>query len=366
MLILKITIPLFFLLAAFRDALSEETIRMGAVFSLSGWGADGGQAELNGALMALEEINNSGGADGKKLELIIEDNNSDLRTTASAYRKLADVDRVAALVGPNWSEFVEVVAPLARKDNLPVVSPSGFQEGLYKEKSCLFTLWPSHTISVKPLSEYLKTRYSRVAVLLTENAYLEGIFEAAAAQTKDAKLALSPILRFNGGHNDYRSAILKLKGSKADAVLVLLVENGDLSNFLKQARELSLKLPLFTGNGIPFDHSIQQDPEIAEGVIYFDFLVPGSDEFLRRYEARFKRRPGFASAKAYDAVYLLKNAFERCGLERREVCRCLHGSAYKGESSLISFDASGVVRSIEQNTQLMQVKNGRFLPLKTE
>lgn len=63
---------------------AEEPIRIGAIFSMSGYGADG-IAELNGVLMAQEQINSAGGARGQPLEIIVEDNRSESKTTTSAF-----------------------------------------------------------------------------------------------------------------------------------------------------------------------------------------------------------------------------------------------------------------------------------------
>lgn len=342
-------------------ALGEDPIRLGAVFSLSGWGAEGGTAELNGALLAQDDINAAGGIGGRSVKLLVEDNQSDLKSTASAIRKLINLDKVPAIVGPNWAEFTEIMVPIAESSQIPFVSPSGYKEGLFRGKQFAFTLWPPHTVATRPLVELFKARgFHTIYVLLTENAYLEGIFEAIRQQLKDSDIKIESVARFNQGQSDYRSIIGRVKQANPDAVLALLVENGDLSVFFTQAKQLNLSLPLFTANGIPFDEIIKKNPSIAESVIYFDFFVSGGESFSRRYRERFHREAGFSSAKAYDAVFLLVNAARDCGLKPAQIRSCLAKVDYRGESGDIAFNSDGIIKTNEANTYLLHVRDGKF------
>jgi len=345
------------------SAFSEEPIKLGAIFSLSGFGAEGGTADLNGALLAQEEINSGGGINGRKLEIIIEDNQSDLRSTASAFRKLVDIDQVLAIVGPNWAEFTEVLAPLAEASKVAFISPSGYKEGLFTDRDFAFTLWPPHTLATKPLSELLKSRdYKSIAVFLSENAYFEGIFEALEEQISDS-IEVHPPMRFNEGELDFRSSISRTRRAAPDAVLVLLTENAGLSTFFTQANQLNLNLPLYSSNGVVFDHIIMNQLSIINDVVYYDFFVPGDDTFKERYRERFNLEPGFASAKAYDAVFLIKKAVEGCAASRAGIQECLSSVEYRGQSGAITFDSDGVIESDGVNTYLLQVKDGQIQTL---
>jgi branched-chain amino acid transport system substrate-binding protein len=354
---------LFLCLAAaqFSPAKAEDVIRIGAIFSASGWGADGGTSELDGALLAQADINARGGIGGQRLELLVEDNQSDLKDTASAFKKLVSVQKVPAMIGPNWAEFVEIAAPLAQQHQIPMLSPSGYKDGLFTGKDFIFTLWPPHATATKPLSDYLiAQKYKAITVLLSENAYLEGVMEAVQAQLQGSPAKIRTIMRFIPGQKDFKSTLAKIKQSGSDAVLALLLENGDLSNFFKQTREIMLNLPLYSANGPAFDEIIHKDPAIAEGVIYFDYLVPGGAEFLKRFQEKFQRLPGFASAKAYDAVCLIKQAIETCGAAPSQIKDCLKKIHYQGLSGEIEFDANGVIRSSKPNTYLIRIRDGKL------
>jgi ABC-type branched-subunit amino acid transport system substrate-binding protein len=275
------------------------------------------------------------------MQLIVEDNHSDLKATATAFHKLINIDKVVAFVGPNWAEFTEVAAPIVERNKVPLLSPSGYNETLFAGKQFIFTLWPPHTVATQPLTTLLKRKNIKsIAAVLTENAYIEGTF--------------------NPGQTDFRSIMGKIKKAAPDAVLVLLIENPDLGNFLTQRQQLKFSFPLFTTNILTFDDQIRKNPALAEGVVYYDFLIPGEELFLKRYRDRFQRDVNFGSAKAYDAVFILKKAIEDCGLDSIAIRNCLANTRFKGQRGEVAFDRNGVIQSTGNTTCLLQVKNGKF------
>ena len=190
-------------------------IKVGGIFSLSGWAAVGGQAELNATLLAAEGINSSGGIAGRPLEIVYEDNQSDLARTVTAYRKLISADKVAALLGPNWAEFAEVAAPLAEQDRVPMLTASGFSWTLTKNRSYVFTTLQNFDDQVAPLAEFLvKQPHKRIAILHSANTYFDGISEGLkhGIEARGGKVALAVTL--NPKESDMRSLILKLQRKK--------------------------------------------------------------------------------------------------------------------------------------------------------
>jgi branched-chain amino acid transport system substrate-binding protein len=345
-----------------RLALAEEPFRVGVIFSLTGWGADGGSPEFNGVLLAREEINATGGIAGHPVELITEDNRSDLTATATAFKKLTSIDKVAAILGPNWGTFIGTVAPLANAEKLPLLSFSGFKENSFVKGGWAFTLWPPPEVATVSLSTYIgKKKHSRVAFLVSENDYYQGLYQAMSKQLAALKVNVVAAENFNPGQYDYRSSISKLKSQNVDAVVALLLESGELSGFLKQRRDLKLEIPVYAANTIPFDKILQNDPAVAEGMIYFDYLPSGKDDFRAKYRTKFGQEPGLGSARAYDGLYLLKNAVEKCGAQREQIRQCLNASDYPGTSGRVIFDNRGVIATENTPiTYLMQVHGGKF------
>lgn len=341
----------------------KPSIRIGGIFSLSGFGAHIGNAEMRAVFMARDEINKAGGIAGQPLELIIEDNRSDLKTAVTAFQKLASVDQVTALIGPNFSEFVESVFPLASKFKLPAIAASGYKEGLFENRKFIFTLWPPHQIAIRPLSSYIAVHgHSRLSVLVSENAYFQGLAVALGEQLRAAGLTLTT-LEVSPGTSDFRSSIVRIKREAPDGVVSLLLETGEQAAFLKQSKELELKLPVYAANTIMFDPLIAETPAVAEGLIYFDYVTTGDEQFKQEYQRRFAEAAGISSAKAYDAVFILKQAIEKCGRDPEKLATCISQTDYRGRSGRIRFDKNGVIADQQPNTSLFTVKDGRFIEL---
>ncbi|MCB0336385.1 MAG: ABC transporter substrate-binding protein, partial [Bdellovibrionales bacterium] len=105
---------LLFLLSLISSVCAEADVTIAGIYSITGFGAIGGTSELNAARLAVNEINAAGGIQGHKINFVVEDNQSDLRQTTTAFKKLVAINKPLVLLGPNWSEFSEIVAPLAQ------------------------------------------------------------------------------------------------------------------------------------------------------------------------------------------------------------------------------------------------------------
>jgi branched-chain amino acid transport system substrate-binding protein len=219
---------------------TPETIKLGAVFSLSGHGIKGGTAELRAVQMALEDINEKGGIAGKSLEVIFEDNHSDLKTTATVFKKLIGVEKVPAIIGPNWVEFTQIVAPIAENNKVVMISASGMLPVNMGTRDFVFSLQPTHEAATHPLAKYLiSKKYKSVALIKTVNAYYEGIGASLLKQLAGVPGMKVEDYTYNSGEFDYRTIISKFKKEKIEAIVVFMLEGGEHVSFLKQLRELN-------------------------------------------------------------------------------------------------------------------------------
>lgn len=356
---------LFFTNSAMLAAEDDSPVKVGAIFSLSGWGDEGGQAELNGTTMAIDAINAAGGIHGRPVELIVEDNQSDLGRTVSTFKKLTAVDRVPALIGPNWSEFIDVVAPLAAADKVPVVTATGYKEKHLKKDPWVFVLWPPPSVATNLLARrILKQGHNMVSVFITENAYYEGLLEALRKQLEGKGVVLR-VSSFSPDETDYRTAIAKISRSDSTAIIALLLENAGFSAFLRQRLVQRLELPLFSANALPFDDVVRNNLELAEGMVYFDYVTAGTADFTARYKERFDKMPGFGSAKAYDGMQLIARAMENCGILNQQIRACLKEAELNGASGRIEFSELGVIKDDAPNTRLFKVENATIVPLES-
>ena len=106
------------------DAAAGDTIKVGASFELTGNVANYGKAILSGAKMAIDEVNEKGGVNGKKLTLVESDNKSEPSESGNSVTKLVTQDKVVAIIGPATSGCVAASAPITTANKVPQIAPS--------------------------------------------------------------------------------------------------------------------------------------------------------------------------------------------------------------------------------------------------
>src|SRR4051812_1209832 len=103
---------------------AADTIKIGEYASLTGKEATFGQSSHKGIVMAIEEINRTGGVLGKQLELISEDNQTKPGESATVAKKLITRDKVVALLGEVSSGRSLEAAPVAQASHVPMIAPA--------------------------------------------------------------------------------------------------------------------------------------------------------------------------------------------------------------------------------------------------
>ncbi len=346
---------------------SSEAVVIGAIFSQTGFGAQAGQGELNATILAAEDINQSGGLNGKPLKIVYEDNRSEAKGTASAFRKVTPQLNVPILLGPNWAEFSEVAAPLAEGESVVMLTASGYSKTLTANRNFIFSTSPRHEHIIRPLGEYLlKKRFPRVVLYQNASAYFESLGSSLTEQLAAAGIHFQVTENFDPGTTDYRSKISALKDQNIDAVVALLFNNGEISSFLRQANELQYDGEVLTTGDLLLDPVVEKDLNLANGVVFFDWLPLASKDFQDRYRKRFNTEPILNAGRAYDNVFLIKGAIESCGRDAPAIRECLRKTDFTGTSGHLRFDSAQLLAIEGDISKLFTIVNGRVKALADE
>ena len=102
---------------------ADEPIKIGSVLRLSA-GAEDGIPAKRGVELAVDEINKAGGINGRKLEVIFEDEKDSPTSAVNAVQKLINVDKVVAIIGPMTSGAALAAAPSANESKILLVTPT--------------------------------------------------------------------------------------------------------------------------------------------------------------------------------------------------------------------------------------------------
>ncbi|GAB4000256.1 hypothetical protein GCM10029992_31590 [Glycomyces albus] len=109
------------------DCVIEDTVKLGAVLSLTEGAAFAGEYQQQGLELAIEELN---AQDGVTYELIVEDDATDVETGVAAFEKVIDRDQVSAIIGPTLSNTAFTTFPDSQSAGVPTVGISTTAEGI--------------------------------------------------------------------------------------------------------------------------------------------------------------------------------------------------------------------------------------------
>ncbi|MGT2846893.1 ABC transporter substrate-binding protein [Streptococcus massiliensis] len=291
----------------------DKTVKIG--INLEETGATGayGSAEQRGAKLAIEEINNAGGVDGKKLEVKDYDNKSETAEATNVSSKLVSQDKVNVMIGPATSGATAAAVKNADKAGVPLITPSASQDGLTKGHDYLFVTIFQDSFQGKILAKYADTLNAKKVILYTDNGsdYAKGIAKAFRDAYKGEIVADET---FTAGDTDFQAALTKLKNKDFDAIVIpgYYTEAGKIVN---QARGMGIEKPILGPDGFNSEAFVQQATAERANNIYYvtGFSTTGdmtekTKKFLEAYKAKYNEEPSMFAALAYDSVYMAAEA----------------------------------------------------------
>jgi len=355
------------------------TFKVGVILSLSGPGSPLGLPEKNAVEMAVEEINQGGGINGKKIEVIIEDDQTDPAKASQAARKLIEKDRVIALIGSSVSPCSLAIKEVVNAAEIPWICPAAANVITEGNAKWVFRTAPKDAVAVEILLKYIseKTDIKKLAILHDSNAFGQSGADEIKKRAPEFGLEVLAVEKYETNAPDLSTELLKLKKSNPDALVVWGTNPGP-AIAAKTMKQIGFNVPYFGSHGIANRKFIELAGEAAEGVIFpaGKILVPDqlddSDpvkpvmlDFFKKYEQKFKEKPVTFTAHAYDAVMLLKKALETAGTtDPEKVLKALESiKDYRGTNGTISYsetdhDGIGVDDMI-----IVMIKDGSWVKI---
>ena len=271
----------------------------GVLVPLTGDRAAYGVAIRDGIGLAVDEINATGGVQGKVLQVIVEDTKSSTRDCVSAFEKLASKDHVGVILGPMASSEVLSVAPLAEKRRILLFTPSASSPAISKAGDYIFRNVPSDVFEgsamAKAVSGPLKLK--SVGILYINSDYGVGVVNAFRTAYEGLGGKVSLAVAYPEGSRDFRTQLQQIKEAAPEALY--LVGYKEMGVALAQTKDLGMTQRLLST-------AIFEDPEIlkaagsaAEGLVLtsitFDSSSPDAQavSFTKAYRGTLPPRTGW-------------------------------------------------------------------------
>lgn len=299
-------------------ASGKAVFKIGGIGPVSGSAAAYGTAVKNGTELAIKEINAAGGINGYQLEYNFQDDENDPEKSVNAYNSLKDWG-MQVLVGTVTSKPCIAVEAETEADHLFMITPSGSAVQCISGPNA-FRVCFSDPDQGKASAQYIakKKIATKIAIIYDSSSeYSDGIRESFVSEAGSQGLDVVASEAFTADNNTDFSVQLN-KAKEAGAQLVFLpIYYQEASVILKQASDMDFK-PIFFGcDGMDGILDVQNfDKSLAEGLMLltpFSVDEPGSQDFVKAYNAAYGIEPLQFAAGGYDAVYALKAAMEKAG-----------------------------------------------------
>jgi branched-chain amino acid transport system substrate-binding protein len=297
------------------SATSTGDILVGMYGSLTGDGASFGQSSVEGAQLAVEELNNAGGLlGGRKIRLLVEDDQSKPDEASNAVTKLITQDKVVAVLGEVASRRSLAAGPVCQKYQTPMISPASTNErvtaiGDYIFRVCFIDPFQGEVLAKFAYND-LKAR--KVAVLKdVQQDYSVGLTDAIQKTfTALGGQVLDPV-SYSSGDADFKAILTQVRAQKPDAMFVTGYYP-EAAIIVRQARELGMKMPILGGDGWVGDALKNGREALANCFISNHYSGDNPDpvvqNFVKTYRTKFNHEPDSIAALGYDAAKVLAAA----------------------------------------------------------
>jgi len=307
------------------NAKDSAAIKIGVVLPLTGEYSIYGKAGLQGAQLAVEQINNAGGVlEGRKLQLVVRDNHTDTAQAIRQSKALIDQENVLALMGPVSSKTRDAVLNVAEQSKVPMLYGIDYEGGKFSRYLFCYSPIPDHY--VKPIIPYLANNVGKRFYIYGYDYIWPQKISAAIEQavaSVGGEVVGKEFTDF--GRNDFRDVIERIIESEADN-LMLILPGQDGFAFIRQAFFLGANKKYQTfafAADETYLYALRHDE--LEGVLtalhfFSDSAVPQARTFNSAFNRRFPDSMATYSTKShYDLIYLLAKAINRAGNTDREI-----------------------------------------------
>ena len=300
---------------------SGAAFKFGGSGPLTGENATYGVAVMNGAQIAVDEINAAGGINGAQIEFQFQDDVSDSETAINAYNKLMDWG-MQILVGPVITGPAISVSALAYEDRVFALTPSASSLDVVSGKDNMFQLCFTDPNQGMGSATYMGANMpgSKVAVIYrNDDPYSQGIRDTfvAEAANQDPEIVYEGTFTADTA-TDFSVQLTAAQSAGADVVF-LPIYYQPASIILSQADAMGYEPTFFGVDGMDGILTLKNfDMSLAEGVMVLTpFSADATDErtvnFVAEYNERFGETPNQFAADGYDCIYALKQALENAG-----------------------------------------------------
>jgi branched-chain amino acid transport system substrate-binding protein len=373
------SICIFSLLLVFTvNSWSQEPIKIGGLFAVTGPPSFLGEPERNTANMMVDQINKAGGIKGRKLKLVFYDTQGDATKAVQAATRLIKEDRVSAIIGPSTTGETMAVIPVVENAGIPLISCAAGIKITEPVKKWVFKTAQNDSLAVERIYDNLRKRnLHNVAILTVSDGFGASGREQLKLRARDSGITIVADEIYGPNDTDMTAQLVKIRGSKAQAIICWGTNPGP-AKVARNAKQLGLSLPLYMSHGVSSKKFIELAGDAAEGitlpsgrVIVANVLAKSDPQkksllaFVNDYKNHYRVEGDHFGGHAWDAVMLLKSAIERGDGSPASIRNELENTRnFKGIGGIFNFTPQDHAGLTKDAFVLVTIKNKEWMLVK--
>jgi branched-chain amino acid transport system substrate-binding protein len=306
------------------SAVEAPTVKVGAIFAVTGGAANLGSPEAKTAERLVEKINNTGGINGRKIELIVKDSGSKPENAISLTKQLIEENKVIAIIGPSTSGETMAIKNICQEGKTILISCAAAEDIVNPVASYVFKTPQKDSDAARRIFQVMKAKGIKRIGVITSN---DGFGIAGGKQLTNlaglAGITIDINETYDKQETDLTGVLTKVKGHDVQAVVNWSIVPAQ-SSVAKNMKQIGLNVPLFQSHGYGNIKYVQAGGEAANGTIFpcgrllVADQLPDSNpqkklllEYKKDYESRYNENVSTFGGHAYDAVLILVEGLKK-------------------------------------------------------
>ena len=328
---------------------AADTIKIGVVTPLSTGDFRSGKINVQTVELAVEELNAKGGILGKKVEVVIADDEGKPPAGVIAMKRMIASEKVSAIVGLWHSSVAVAQEKVATQMQVPMLLHYSWSDDLTAGHSdYVYRVGPFNAEIAQLALPHIKKNVKTMAILYETNAFGTGFADYLEKISKAAGLNVYSI-GYPQEATDLKPQLLQLKAKSPKPELLVIAAVYEATNLIpRQAHEIGLapEMQILCSWDWPTYPAFQEIlGEKGVGVTYATFesdllqLSPLGKKFKKAYKAKYKMDPPVFALFLYDEVMILAETMERIkSSDPKAIAAGLKDTKFEGTTGLITFE----------------------------
>jgi len=310
-----------------QPALAQGTIKIGSVLSITGPAAFLGEPEDKTLKMYVEKVNQEGGVNGKKLELVTYDDGGDANKARTFATRLVEDDKIVAMVGGSITGTSLAMIPVFEEAKIPFISLAGAIEIIEPVRKFVFKTPHTDRMACEKIYEDMRARkITKIGIISSTDGFGKSMRAQCLKTAKDGGVEFVADETHGPRDADVTPQLTKIKNTPGIQALIHTGFGQHGAVVTRNVRQIGLTIPFYQNHGVASKSFIELAGEAANGVrlpaaalLLAEKLPDGDPQkpvvvaYKQAYEKATGQPVSTFGGHAYDGFFILFEAMKRAG-----------------------------------------------------